>query len=151
MIEAFSIPVLLKAVDFLFDECSKILQERRERRKDQQEAEQQSPEAAAPLAADEPHSTDVIQSKDAALNQMIDETVWKNTRDEVVHLLELLEIHTRNYNLAKTQYAKWTSALVPPIIVHNLTEAEDEIARTTKKLQDVLSKAYGKKVVIPGS
>ncbi len=151
MIEAFSIPVLLKAVDWLFDECSKILQERRERRKDQQEAEKQSPTGAAPLAANEPLPADVIQSKDAALNQMVDEAVWKNTKDEVVHLLNLLEIHTSNYNLAKSQYAMWGRALVPSIVVNNLTEAEDEVAKTTQKLQDILSKAYGKKVIVPGS
>ena len=33
MLDAFELPVLLKAIDFLFDEGRKILEERRERRK----------------------------------------------------------------------------------------------------------------------
>jgi hypothetical protein len=64
----------------------------------------------------------------------------------IKHLLSLLEIHTKSYHLAKEQYAKWGSTLVPPIIVHNLTETENEIAATTKELQAALSRVYGKKV-----
>jgi hypothetical protein len=60
--------------------------------------------------------------------------------------LALLEIYTKNYHLAEEQYAKWGSTLVPPIIIHNLTEAENEIAATTKELQATLSRVYGKNV-----
>ncbi len=147
MIEAFSIPVLIKAVDFLFEEATKILQERRDRRKGQQEVEKA--EIATQRSVDEPQAIVAIQSKDVALSQMIDKALWADKEAEVTHLLCLLEVHTRNYYITREQYAKWGSALVPPVIVHNLNEAEDEVAHTTRKLQDVLSSVYGKKVVIP--
>jgi hypothetical protein len=149
MIEAFSIPILLKAVDFLFEESRKILQERRERRQAQQEADTPEPEVTAQPAGNELKAVDVIQSRDVALSQKIDEAMWAASEAEIKHLLSLLEVHTQNYYLAKEQYAKWGSALVPPIIVNNLTEAENEIIATTKRLQAALSKVYGKKVTIP--
>jgi hypothetical protein len=60
----------------------------------------------------------------------------------------LLETYSRNYHLAREQYAKWGSALVPPIIVHNMVEAENSVLDTLKRLEAVLSKVY-KKTVIP--
>ncbi len=143
MIEAFSIPVLLKAVKFLFEEGSKILQERRERRSKEHD---KANTIETPTSSDEAVSKDIIQSKETALSQQIDEVIWSNSEAQIKHLMSLLEIHTRNYYLAKEQYAKWGSALVPPIIVSNLTEAEDEVVTTTKSLQSALNKVYGKKV-----
>jgi hypothetical protein len=35
---------------------------------------------------------------------------------------------------------------VPPIIVHNLNEAENSVAETLKKLEAVLSKVYKKDI-----
>ncbi len=138
-------PILLKTVDWLFGEGSKILQERRERREANRDA---GHETAEPLTL--PHvptfAENSILSKEAALRSPIDETAWADSEANVRHLLTLLEIHTRNYQLAKQQYAQWGSALVPPIITHNLAEAENAIATTTKELQSVLSKVYGTKV-----
>lgn len=148
MLETIAIPILLKAVEFLFGEGSKILEERRERRKTQQVNEKGKSETPAP-PTDTPKGTDAIRSKEAALSHPVAETAWAESEAKVRHLLSLLEIYTKNYYLAKEEYAKWGSALVPPIIVHNLTEAEDGIATTTRELQAILSKAYGKQVVAP--
>ena len=52
MIETVTIPLLLKAVDFLFEEGSKILEERRERRKAQQGEKPQAKEVAAQSVAE---------------------------------------------------------------------------------------------------
>ena len=52
MLDPIHIPVLLKAIDFIFDEGRKILEERRERRKTS-EANTASP-AAEPSPAPEP-------------------------------------------------------------------------------------------------
>jgi hypothetical protein len=65
---------------------------------------------------------------------------------EVQHLVKLLETYSRNYHLASEQYAKWGSALVPPIIVHNMNEAENAVAETLKRLEAVLSKVYKKDI-----
>ena len=61
-------------------------------------------------------------------------------------MVRLLETYSRNYHLTKEQYAKWGSALVPPIIVSNLKEAEDSVLETIKKLEATLSKVYKKDI-----
>lgn len=147
MLETIAIPVLLKAVDFIFGEGSKILEERRERRNaPQQETVKEQPVTTIPPPQSIELSSDIIRSKAVALSQPIAEAAWLDSEANIKHLLVLLEIHTKNYHLAKEQYAKWGSALVPPIIIHNLTEAENEIAATTRKLQTTLSKVYNKNV-----
>lgn len=148
MIEAIAIPILLKAVEFLFGEGSKILEERRERRNPQQEAEKETHKHPAPQSGGATKSSEVIQSKEVALSQPIAEAAWSDSEAKVKHLLSLLEIYSKNYYLAKEQYALWGNALVPPIILHNLTEAENGVAATTKKLQLALSTIYGKQVTV---
>ena len=147
MIDAIEIPILLKAIDFVFDEGRKILQERRERRKmnDSAPARTEVPELEAkeivPLEAEE--ANEIRQGLSAS---KVDESLWQNHEAEVQHLVRLLETYSRNYHLAKEQYAKWGSALVPPIIMHNLTEAENSMIETIKQLESVLSKVYEKDI-----
>jgi hypothetical protein len=149
MIDPIQVPILLKAIDFVFDEGRKILEERRERRK--------LNEASAPSEVEElpkdiiPVPIEQIKEvKRDLLASKIDDLSWLNHEEEVQHLVRLLEIHSRNYHLAKEQYSKWGSALVPPIIVHNMTEAENSILETIGRLQTVLSKVY-KKDINPNS
>ena len=145
MLDPIHIPVLLKAIDFIFDEGRKILEERRERRKTS-EANTASP-AAEPSPAPEPADIqETNQIKQELLTSKIDEIRWKDHELEVQHLVRLLETYSRNYHLASEQFAKWGSALVPPIIVHNMTEAENSMVETLKKLEDVLSKVYEKDI-----
>lgn len=141
MIDPIQIPLLLKAIDFVFDEGRKILEERRERRKMQNS---ETPEPAAEITPAQVQERDEI--KQDLLTSKIDEILWQNHELEVKHLVKLLETYSRNYHLASEQYAKWGSALVPPIIVHNMTEAENSMVETLKKLEDVLSKVYEKDI-----
>jgi hypothetical protein len=145
MVDAIAIPVLLKAVDWIFGESSKILQDRRERRK-ASAALGASVSNQDAIARSEDSSTTEINVKEDALRQPIEETLWKNAESHVKHLLSLLETYTVNYHLFREQYAKFGSAFVPPIVIHGLTEAEDKIAETTRDLQSVLTTVYGKKV-----
>jgi hypothetical protein len=138
VLETIAVPILLKAVEFIFGEGSKILAERRERRR-------MPPE---PPPSIEP-APDAIRTREAALKQPIDVAGWTESEANIKHLQSMLEIYTKNYHLAKEEYAKWGSALVPPIIVHSLAEAEDGVAVTMEQLQVALSKAYGKQVVVP--
>ena len=141
MIDPTQLPILLKAIDFVFDEGRKILDERRERRKTGYStltSENQEPaKEMTPVQVQEKNEIkqDLITSK-------IDEILWQNHELEVQHLVKLLETYSRNYHLAREQYAKWGSALVPPIIVHNMTEAENSMIETIQRLESVLSKVY---------
>jgi len=145
MIDPVQIPILLKAIDFVFDEGRKILEERRERRKtndNSQTSENQEP--VTEITPLEPEKENEI--KQDLLASKIDEILWQNHEADVKHLVRLLETYSRNYHLAREQYAKWGSALVPPIIVHNMTEAENSMIETIKKLEIILSKVYKKDI-----
>jgi hypothetical protein len=145
MIDPTQLPILLKAIDFVFEEGRKILEERRERRKAQEtppKADIETPPQETIALETQPKDNvkqDLLASK-------IDEILWKNHEMEVQHLVRLLETYSRNYQLAKEQYAKWGSALVPPIIVSNMNEAESSMLETLKQLETVLSKVYKKEI-----
>ncbi|MEW6284588.1 MAG: hypothetical protein AB1509_00030 [Chloroflexota bacterium] len=145
MLDAVQIPILLKAIDFVFDEGRRILEERRERRKAEANAAQtQVPQTEAEVLPLPPEQAEAAKNDLTAAK--IDELLWQNHEAEVRHLVTLLETYSRNYHLSKEQYAKWGSALVPPIIVHNLTEAENAMLNTLKQLEAALSKVYKKDI-----
>ena len=146
MIDPAQLPLLLKAIDFVFEEGHKILEERRERRKKMNDApsESEDSEVAKELTLPKPEEEKEIRQD--LLTSQIDELLWQNHQLEIQHLVKLLETYSRNYHLAKEQYAKWGSALVPPIIMHNLTEAENSVMDTLHKLEEVLSKVYKKDI-----
>ena len=145
MIDPTQLPILLKAIDFIFDEGRKILEERRERRKSQEGA--QSVEASEPQLEIVPRAPEAIaEARQDLLTSKIDEILWQNHELEVQHLVRLLETYSRNYYLAKEQYAKWGSALVPPIILNNMREAEESMLNTLKQLETTLSKVYKKDI-----
>jgi hypothetical protein len=145
MIDPVQIPILLKAIDFVFEEGHKILEERRERRKMNEPSPKS--EAAEPKEEIAPLKPEQIQEvKKDLLASKIDDLLWQNHEEEVQHLVRLLETYSRNYHLAKEQYAKWGDALVPPIIVHNMTGAENSMMDTIGRLEAVLSKVYKKDI-----
>jgi len=145
MIDPIQIPILLKALDFLFEEGHKILADRRERKKIETQAQTGVPTEVV-QGMPPPELQPKEEVKQDLITTRIDEILWKNHELEVQHLVRLLETYSRNYQLASEQYAKWGSALVPPIIVHSMNEAENAVAETLKKLETVLSKVYKKEL-----
>jgi len=147
MIDPIQIPILLKAIDFVFDEGRKILEERRERRKanESASAETKTPELEKkeiiPL---EPQKAEEI--KQELSTSKVDEKMWKLYEWEVEKLVGLLEIHTKNYYYYKEQFAKWGSDLAPAKLMHNITDTEDTLIETRKRLEVVLSKVYNKNI-----
>ena len=145
MIDPTQLPILLKAVDFVFEEGRKILEERRERRKmDGASQNNETQEPAKEITPGELEKEN--ETKQDLLASKIDEILWQNHELEVKHLVRLLETYSHNYHLAKEQYAKWGSALVPPIILHNMTDAENSMIETIKQLEIALSKVYKKDI-----
>lgn len=145
MIDPMQLPLLMKALDFVFDEGRKILEERRERRRLQETAPQnEGKEPAADIVAAAPEKA--VEVKQDLLASQVDESVWQNHEQEVQHLVRLLETYSRNYYLAREQYAKWGDALVPPIIVNNLRDAENSMVETIQRLETVLAKVYRKDI-----
>jgi hypothetical protein len=147
MIDPAQLPLLLKAIDFVFEEGHKILEERRERRKmNDAPSKGEESEPAKELALPEPEDEKEIRQD--LLTSQIDELLWQNHQLEIQHLVKLLETYSHNYYLAREQYAKWGDALVPPIIVHNMQDSENSMLETIKRLEIVLSKVYKKDINI---
>ena len=143
MIDPTQLPILLKAIDFVFDEGRKILEERRERRRMQDnppKSEIQEPVREIAIRAPEKQ----IEIKQDLLASKVDEILWQNHEWEVKSLVKQLESHTQSYYILKEQYAKWGSALVPPIIVLQMNEKENSMIETIGRLEIVLSKIYKK-------
>ena len=145
MIDPTQLPILLKAIDFVFEEGRKILEERRERRKMQDQRstteEKSSSQEIVPLQPEK-----AVEIKQDLLASKVDELLWHNNEQELQHLVRLYDTYSRNYYLAREQYAKWGDALVPPIIVNNLRDAENSMAETIKRLESVLSQIYKKEL-----
>jgi hypothetical protein len=145
MIDPTQLPILLKAIDFVFEEGRKILEERRERRKMQNNS---------PNSEEKPSSTEIVtlepekavEIRQELLTSKVDEILWHNHEQELQHLVRLYDTYSRNYYLAREQYAKWGDALVPAIIVNNLRDAENSMIETIKRLEIVLSKIYKKEI-----
>jgi hypothetical protein len=145
MIDPTQLPILMKAIEFVFDEGRRILEERRERRKRLESLPPaETVETHQEVAVREPEKE--IEIKQDLLASEVDEIMWKNHEQEVQHLVRLLETYSRNYHLAREQYAKWGDALVPPIIVNNLADSENSMIDTIKRLETVLSKVYKKDI-----
>lgn len=145
MIDPTQLPILLKAIDFVFDEGRKILEERRERRKMHDALpKSKENEPAKQITPREPEKE--VEIKQDLLASKVDEILWQNHEQELEHLVRLLQTYSNNYHLAREQYAKWGDALVPPIIVNNLRDAENSMIETIKRLEVILSKVYRKDI-----
>ena len=145
MIDPTQLPILLKAIDFVFEEGRKILDERRERRKAQEPLpsgeEKPSSQEIVPLQPEQ-----AVEIKQDLLASKVDEILWHNNEQELQHLVRLYDTYSRNYYLAREQYAKWGDALVPPIILNNLRDAENSMIDTLQRMEKVLSKIYKKEI-----
>lgn len=153
MIDPVSLPILMRAINFVFDEGSKILQERRERRMAQGVSKIQE-SLSPPVKANTPEEPSselavAINSKDSALSEKIEKASWLLVASKIEAIVSILEIHLKNYSHAKEQYAIWGKALVPQPILHNLEEAENNVIKDIAELQEILGKVYGKKFVLP--
>ena len=145
MIDPTQLPILLKAIDFVFDEGRRILEERRERRKlNENSPKNEDQEPAKEITAPEPEKE--IEIKQDLLASKIDEILWQNHEREVESLVKQLGKHTESYYILKEQYATWGSALVPPVIVLQMNEKENSMIETIKRLEDILSKVYKKDI-----
>ena len=145
MIDPVQIPILLKAIDFVFEEGRKILEERRERRKlNDTTPKSEIPEPEKEIAPVTIQEKDEI--KHDLLASRIDEKIWETHEWEIGSLVRRLESQTKTYYILKEQYAKWGSALVPPVIVLEMDEKEKSMIETIKQLEIVLSKVYKKDI-----
>jgi len=140
MVETRTLPLLMKAVDFLFDQGAKILEARRARAAEADgdaASHQDSGEAVVP-----PGDRAVIVSRDDAIARRIGARRWADAEGHVEHLMELIAIHTEHYYSAEKALAKWGSDMAPPILGHRLADAETKIAELHEALRLALGEVY---------
>jgi hypothetical protein len=145
MIDPVQLPILMKAIDFVFDEGRKILDERRERRKmGGSSPESEEPQEAKEIVALEPEKAHEI--KQDLIASKIDDLLWQDQQWYVEKLVSTLEKQTKSYYILKEQYAQFGSALVPAYIVLAMEEKENAIIETRRQLEAILSKVYKKDI-----
>jgi hypothetical protein len=127
MLEAILVPVVKKAVDFLFDEGRDVVKAYLRRHNQPAEARDEFADNSEPVAI-------LAPSKDEALRKQVDEAIVERYRSDLEHLLRLQEIQTRNYHLAMEQEAQWSKELVPSIIINRIISAEKDLADTTRRM-----------------
>jgi hypothetical protein len=133
MIETSAAPLVVKAVEFLFDEGKQVLEERR--------VERQAEATTASLA-------DPIHTKQSALAAQIDEARLKSLEKDLAHLLHLCEIYKTNLYQTQEKYARFGSAYAPQHLLHEMNAAEEGLSDALKRLNDILSRIYGREIVI---
>ena len=149
MIESWQIPILKEAVDFLFDIGRFVLDEIKNQR-EQRKAKAVTPKPARaneqPTISTSDAQAAIVTNKDEALKSMIEESRLRQKEAEIQHLLKLAEIYNTNYRIAKEKYARWGDALVPPVVVHELEDAEEHLLETVNKLRTMTEDILGKRI-----
>ena len=157
--EAAAVAILTKAIDFLFEQGAEILRFRRERKRSEsapattpvtEPPAMPAPPADAEAApGDTKGAEDVVATREELMRREIDQAMLERNEGEIQHLLTLQETHTKNYHLAREQYAKWGDALVPPIIVNNLEHEEQALTEVMNELRTKVGEVYGARIEIP--
>lgn len=119
VVELVGIPLLVKAIDFLVNLAKKKF------------GKQSKPSKEIDVNS-------VDNAKKEAYRLQVNSTLLRRCEYEISSLLEQLEIHQRNLNIALKQKAKWGDSLVPSIIENNIIDEEASIKRKGQKLQILL-------------
>lgn len=152
MLEAAAVGVFTKSVDFLFDECKKVLDERRERRRAQLGEKKEAPAPPAQTGASAPESSTpapaAITTKEEALRQPVNPSTWMESQAQLEHLNHLMGIHLKNYRLYQVQYATFTPLYAPPHIVSALEHEEKQVLEVGREIERLLSGIFKTKVAL---
>jgi hypothetical protein len=135
MIELIGVPILMKAVDFLFGLAKDRVSKSKSNKPD--EAPNNNSHIELEHSLEEVHHWQV----DTALLQMY--------QVEIAAVLDQLEIHQRNLNLAHQQKAKWGETLVPPIIEHNIRDEQAAIGMKVSRLTELLEQVTNRPLPKP--
>jgi hypothetical protein len=128
MIETIAVPILMKAVDFLFDEAKKILEERRAAR---QSAERQ--------AAPPPEIPLLDQDKLVVVKRQVSEELAASQETAIQGLLDEIAIYQSNYQRLSKRVALEGGRDYAPISVVNQLEAqENTILERSQRLAQIV-------------
>lgn len=132
---------LTKAIDFLFDQAGKLIQERREARKIRGDQE------------DTPTPTEgkVAISKDELKSLKPKQVYLKDIPSEVEHCLDMIHRNRDTKRRLDATVAAYNGFLFAPgHVQYQLRDAEDQIKIWCQKLKGLIEEVYGHKITIVG-
>lgn len=140
-LDSIAVVALIKAVDFLFEQAGKLMDERREARIKRGESDD-TPHIQAGTGA---------TTKEEVLSWQPKNIYLKDIPQEVKHCLEMIEQYRKNKRYTDATIAQFGGFNLAPINVRNEAIVQDnEIKNWIQKLKDLVEKVYGHKIVIIG-
>lgn len=140
--EPLGLTVLIKAVDFLFDEAGKLLQELRQQRKSQLDSTK-SPQ-------DKMESRGATR-KDEILSRHPNLLSLDETTKEINHCLSQIHQYSQNKRTLETQIALHGGLVFAPLPLQNqLQQTDDEIEKWCVQLKRIVEEVYEYDIALPG-
>lgn len=132
--DPLAMSIIAKAVDFLFNEASKILQQSRSIDKDPAK-KGKNPKSDIPTV-----------EKNSILNSITPDFNAK----ELKHCLNLIDKYTKNVHAFENQIAIYGGKeLAPPDLVRKLEISQETLKENIYKLKDLLEKASNQEILLP--
>ncbi len=123
-IEAIGIPILMKAIDFLFNEAKNIMEERRAARQSSKSQAKEPPEI--PL---------LDQPKETVVRRKVSEDLVKRKEQAIQGILTEVEIYQQNYQRLRERIALYGGVKFAPVGDVNQMEAQqDAILEASQRL-----------------
>lgn len=140
-LEPIAVVALTKAVDFLFDQASKLMDERRTARKARGD-EEDTPVPPVGLSTTKKEEILSLQPKNVYL---------KDIPKEVEHYLDMIHQYRDNKRRLDATIAAYNGFLFAPgHIQYQLRDSEDQIKNWCQQLKNLVDESYGHKIVIIG-
>ena len=134
-LDPLSMSIIVKAVDFLFDQAAKVIQELKEDR------------SASIKDASESSTRDLISDK----SEMVKAVSMEIDTKEIQHCLDQIDLYTKNVHVFEKRIAFFGGEVLAPLdLVHKLNVSQDELKKWISKLKFLLESASKKKIRILG-
>jgi hypothetical protein len=147
-LEPIAVAALTKAIDFLFGEAGKLMEERRLARKNR--GDEQS-DSGSDISAKTKKDTKAIASKEDIKNLEPKELHLRDIPQEVKHYLDLIHARRQNRRQLEQQATAYGGFTYAPLIVQNqIRSSEQEIYENCRKLKRLVEEAYGYKIIVNG-
>jgi|GEM_PF-2690791 len=128
MAAILGIPILLKAVDFLFDVAKGVLEERRQARREAKAAVQPLP--SIPL---------LNQDRETVRQRKVSKRLAEQKEQAIQGILDELAIYQGNYQQLKKRVAlEGGPAFAPVNVINQLRVQEDAILEASQRLATIL-------------
>jgi len=144
---AWAIATLSKATDWLFNQASEVLKDRREKRKQQAATEELPPSESVP--SDQPPVADA-DTLLAALKQQAELSARRMEIEQVESLMRQLEKHQKKIRDFREKLSGYLDVEVELRLRDRLDEEQSEVARKADEMRQILERLSGKSVSIPG-